>query len=104
MYKVKFNSDGSVERCKASLVARGEKQIKGKDYKHTFSLVARFTTVRTIIVVAAAHNWELEQIDINNAFLHGYIDEDIYMTPPLGYSKAAPGQVCKLKRSLYGLR
>ncbi|XP_019105538.1 uncharacterized mitochondrial protein AtMg00810-like [Beta vulgaris subsp. vulgaris] len=47
---------------------------------------------------------ELHQLDINNAFLHGYIDEDLYMHPPLGYTKAKPGQVCKLKRSIYGLK
>lgn len=104
VYKVKFNSNGSVERCKARLVARGDKQVKGKDFKHISSPVARFTTIRTSFNLIALASGELEQVDINNAFLHGYIDEDIYMWPPPRYSKAKEGQVCKLKRPLYGLR
>ncbi|KAL2898459.1 Retrovirus-related Pol polyprotein from transposon TNT 1-94 [Bienertia sinuspersici] len=104
VYKTKYKPDGSVERLKARLVARGDKQIKRKDFKHTFSPVAKFTTVRTIIALAASKNWHLHQVDINNAFLHGYIQEELYMQPPPGYSTAAPGQVCKLKRSLYGLK
>lgn len=60
--------------------------------------------MRVLIALAAAKEWPLHQLDINNAFLHGYIDEDIYMKPPEGYLKAKPGQVCKLIRSLYGLK
>ena len=104
IYKIKFQPNGTIERYKARLVARGDKQIKGKDYKYTFSPVARFTTIRTLIAIAAAKHWSIQQVDINNAFLHGYISEDIYMLPPQGYSKALPGQVCKLNRSLYGLK
>lgn len=78
----------------------GDKKIKGKDYKHTFSPVARFTTVRTIMALVAAHNWHLHQLDINNALLHGFIDEEIYMKSPPGYKKAPPGKVCRLRRSL----
>ena len=85
-------------------MARGDKQIKGKDFKHTFSPVARFTTIRVIITLAAAKQWHLHQLDINDAFLHGYINEEIYMSPTPGYTKALPGQVCRLKRSLYGLK
>ena len=100
----KFNPDGSVERCKARLIARGDIQIEDKDFKHTFSPIAKFSTVRILMALAAASNLELHQLDINNAFLHGYIKEELYMHPPPGYTKASQGQVCKLKRSLYGLR
>jgi len=104
VYKTKYNPDGSVERHKARLVIRGFEQVKDKNYKQTFSQVAKLTTVRVFIVTATAKNWPLHQLDINNAFLHGYIDEEVYMTPPEGYSKAKPRQVCKLQRSLYGLK
>jgi len=104
VYRVKFRPDGSIERYKARLVIRGFQQIKDKDYKHTFSPVAKLTTVRIFIALATAKGWPLHQLDINNAFLHGFIDEEVYMYPPEGYHKAAPGQVCKLERSLYGLK
>ena len=104
VYKIKFRPDGSVERYKARLVIRGFQQVKDKDFKHTFSPVAKLTTVRIFIALATAKEWPLHQLDINNAFLHGFIDEDIYMHPPEGYTRAAPGQVCKLERSLYSLK
>lgn len=75
VYKAKFHPDGTLNKCKARLVARGDKQIKGKDYKYTFSPVARFTTVRVLIALAAAKDWPIHQLDINNAFLHGLVDD-----------------------------
>ena len=104
VYKTKFRPDGSVERHKARLVIRGFEQVKDKDYKHTFSPVAKLTTVRVFIALATAKGWPLHQLDINNAFLHGFIDEEVYMQPPAGYKKASPTQVCKMQRSLYGLQ
>jgi len=87
-----------VERHKVKLVIRGFEQIKDKKYKHTFS------TVRVYKAIATAKDWPLHQLDINNAFLHGFIDEEVYMQPLTRYSKAQPRQVCKLQRSLYGLK
>lgn len=104
VYKTKFRPDASVERHKARLVIHGFEQVKDKDYKHSFSRVAKLTTVRLFIALATAQHWPLHQLDINNAFLHGFIEEEVYMLPPRGYFKAQPGQVCKLQRSLYGLK
>ena len=103
MYKPKFRPGGSVERHKASLVIRGFEQIKDKDYKHTFSPMAKLTTIKVFIALTTAKTWPLHQLDINNVFLHGFVDEEVYMHSPTGYTKASPGQVCKLQRSLYGL-
>ena len=104
VYKIKFMPDGSTERYKTRFVISGFKQVKDKDYKHTFSPVAKLTTVRILIALATAKGWPLHQLDINNAFLHGFIDKEVYMHPPEDYVIAKPGQVCKLERSLYGLK
>ncbi|KAL0349477.1 UNVERIFIED_CONTAM: Retrovirus-related Pol polyprotein from transposon RE1 [Sesamum radiatum] len=103
VYKVNLNPDGSVERYKARLVAKGYDQIEGIDYFDRFSPVAKSVTIRTILAVTSAFEWPIHQIDINNAFLRGFLDEDIYMEAPAGYL-VPPGKVCKLKRSLYGLK
>jgi len=94
-YKTKYKAYGTVDRHKAMLVM-GIKQIKDKDYKHTFSPVAKLTTIRVFITLGTARGWPLHQLDINNAFLHGFIDEEVYILPSEGYNGALPGQVCKL--------
>ncbi|GJV04250.1 retrovirus-related pol polyprotein from transposon TNT 1-94 [Tanacetum coccineum] len=83
------------ERLKARLVAIGFNKKEGVDYKHTFSPVANLATVRVLIAIATANQWPLHQLDIDNAFLHGFIDEKIYMTLPEGYTQALPRQVMK---------
>ena len=105
VYKVKLNSDGSVERYKARLVAKGFSQKPHLDYTETFAPVAKFASLRTVLAIAAAEDMEIDHMDISTAFLNGDLDEEIYMAQPEGF--AAPGQehlVCCLKKSLYGLK
>lgn len=104
VYKAKFKADGHLDKCKARLVGKGFNQQFGLDYTEVFSLVARHVTVRLLITIATVHSWPLDQIDVNNAFLHGFLKDDIYMLPPPGFKGATAGQVCKLARSLYGLK
>ena len=105
VYKVKTCPDGSVERYKAQLVAWGFSQQYGLDYEQTFSPMAKITTVQVLRALAACKSCKLWQMDVKNAFLHGELDNDIYMEQLRGFeSKIHPEYVCKLKKALYGLK
>jgi hypothetical protein len=103
IYKAKYVADGSVDKHKARLVAKGFSQVEGIDYSETFAPVAKMNSICLVLSLAASQGWSVYQMDVKSAFLHGDLDEEIYMEKPLGYVQDS-SLVCRLKRSLYGLK
>ncbi|GKA30353.1 retrotransposon protein, putative, ty1-copia subclass [Tanacetum coccineum] len=105
LFKKKTNMDGAVHTYKARLVAKGYTQTPGIDYEETFSPVADIRAIRILIAIAAYYDYEIWQMDVKTAFLNGYLNEEVYMEQPEGFvNPKYPNRVCKLKRSIYGLK
>jgi hypothetical protein len=105
VYKVKRKADDSFDRNKAQLVAKGFKQRYAIDYEDTFSPAVKAATIRIVLSIAVSCGWTLRQLDVQNAFLHGILEEEVYMRQPPGYeNKMKPGYVCKLDKAIYGLK
>ncbi|KAG8489272.1 hypothetical protein CXB51_017288 [Gossypium anomalum] len=105
VFKKKTNMDGNVQTYKGRLVTKGFRQIHGVDYDETFSPVAMFKFIRILLDIAAFHDYEIWQMDVKTAFLNGKLEEDVCMTQPEGFvNPKDAGKICKLQRSIYGLK
>jgi hypothetical protein len=105
IHKIKHAANGSVEKYKTRFVARGFSQVEGIDYEETFVLVARYTSIRTIIALAASMGWKLHQMEVKIAFLNGEIEEEVYIEQPEGFViHDEKSHVCRLKKAMYGLK
>ena len=105
MFTIKSKVDGSVERYKARFVAKGFTQTYGIDYQETFTPVAKINSIRVLLSLVVNSNWVLHQLDVKNTFLNVDLEEEVFMSPPPGFEESVGvGKVCKLKKSLYGLK
>lgn len=107
LFKIKRNPDGSVSRRKAWLVAKGCSQVAGYDFTETFSPVVKSATIRVILSITVSRRWPLRQVDVNNAFLNGELDNEVFMHQPPGFvhfDSVGQPLVCRMKKALYGLR
>ena len=105
IFKKKTDADGNISIYKARLVAKGFRQVQGVDYKETFSLVVVLKSIRILLAIAASYDYEIWQMDVKTTFLNGNIEEELYMVQPEGFiDPKDAGKVCKLQRSIYGLK
>jgi hypothetical protein len=105
VYKIKQKQDGSIDRYRARLVAKGFDQESGVDFTETFSPVVKTSTIRVILTLAVQFNWSIRQLDVSNAFLHGFLLEEVYIEQARGFIDSQfPSHVCRLHKSLYGLK
>jgi hypothetical protein len=105
VYKVKRKFNGSIDRYKARLVVKGFKQRYVIDYEDTFSPVVKSATIHIVLYISVSHGWSSHQLDVHSAFLHGVLEEEMFMCrPPVYEDKKTSHYLCKLDKSLYGLK
>jgi len=104
VFRIKRNTDGSIERYKARLVAKGYSQCPSLDYTEMFAPTTKFAALRAILAIAAIEDLELESLDISSAFLNGDLDSEVYLQQPEGFHQGDSDRVWRLLKSLYGLK
>lgn len=105
LFRLKSNQTDPALAKKSRLVAKGFTQRPGIDYHSTFSLVVKTATIRLLLNLAVQYDWPLRQLDINNAFLQGRLDDEVYMKQPPGFEDPdRPDYICKLRKAIYGLK
>lgn len=104
IYKIKFHVVGTVGRFKVWLVEKGYKWIEGLGYFDVYSFTAKMTIIRLVIALTTINNWFVHQFDVNKYFIHGVLQEDIYITIPLRIKPSKRNHMCKLIKYLYGLK
>lgn len=105
IFKTKYKIDGSIDKHKDRIVAKGYAQKEGIDYDETFAPITKIKTLRMIFSLAAQFCWKLYQMDVESVILNGYLKEEVYMTQPKGYvALGKEEKVCRLIKSLYGLK
>ena len=105
VFTIKCKVDGSTERYKARLITKGFTQTYGIDYQETFALVAKIISICTFLSIDLNYDWPLHQLDVKNVFLNKDLEEKVFMNLPPGFEdRFGPNKVCRLKKSLYGLK
>ena len=105
VYKVKYKSDGTLEKYKARLVAKGFAQVEGFDFQETFAPTTRMTTIHMVLALAIEEGWPVYQMDVKSAFLNGNLKEEVYIEQPSGFMiPGSESKVCRLRKALYGLK
>jgi hypothetical protein len=104
VFRIKHHADGSIERFKARVCAQGFSQRPGFDFLETYASTLRWSSLRVVLALAAIEDMELRSVDISHAFVNSDIDTVVYMKQPEGFRQGGPEKVCRLNKSLYGLK
>ena len=105
LYKIKNVVDGTIEKFKASFMARGFSQKEGVDYVETFSPITRYTSIRAVMSLVSFMGWRINQMDVNTTLFKVIIEKEVYIVQPWGFKvNGKESHVCRLKKALYGLK